>query len=95
MSDVSSIRKFLIRPWSRLRRPALCVCAVPTELMFDVVRTDGDTLMNIEEFRTFVHAVTNVKSIIEQWKGIASELSSAELASLPQNTTLMARKTVL
>ena len=71
------------------------MCAVPTELIFDVVDTDGDTLMNIEEFRTFVHAVTNVKSIIEQWKSIASELSPAELASLPQNTTLMARKTVI
>ena len=71
------------------------MCTVPTELIFDVVDTDGDTMMNLEEFRTFVHAVTNVKSIIEQWKGIASELSSAELASLPQNTTLMARKTVL
>jgi hypothetical protein len=61
--------------------------------MFDVVDTDADGLMNIEEFRTFIHAVTNVKSIVEQWKDIASELSPADLASLPENTSLMAGKT--
>ena len=26
-------------------------------LMFDVVDTDGDGLMNINEFKTFIHAV--------------------------------------
>jgi hypothetical protein len=62
--------------------------------MFDVVDTDADGLMNIDEFRTFIHSVTNVKSIVEQWKDIASQLSAAELASLPENTTLMAGKTV-
>ena len=74
-----------------VRTGVLVWCA---ELMFDAVDTNCDGLMSFEEFSTFIHAVTNVKSIIEQWKDIASVLSPTELASLPENTTLMAGNTI-
>ena len=54
-----------------------------------VVDADGDGLMNIDEFKTFIHAVTNVKSIVEQWGTISGSLTPAELSSLPGNIALV------
>jgi hypothetical protein len=45
--------------------------------------------VSFEEFCAFVHACTNVTSVLEQWTQVTAGLSADQLSSLPENTDLL------